>query len=292
MADNALYQVDTATGEPRTIVSGKLAMPAGLAFWSDSAAGAAGADPGGGRLYVADVFAYRTVDLPSRQVEDVRRMWAQSTEELNYPIWASANAEHVLLTSWTSASVQVVDRSSGESLEMIHGFVAPAAAVELPDGRLLVAELGSSSLVLVSATDRAARSALATGVAGPVGLVLADAAGAAVYVTEAGAGALARYSLADGARTVVASELSGPEGLDLLPDGRVAVAEVGKRRLVAIDPEDGSLAVLAEDLPVGLGAPEGAPPAFVPTGVAATPDGWVYFTSDLENAIYRVRVPE
>jgi sugar lactone lactonase YvrE len=288
MADNAVHQVDPETGESRTIVSGQLAMPAGLAFWAADDGSAA---TGGGRLYVADVFAYRTVDVPSGEVSEVRRMWAQSEEELHYPIWASADDDHVLLTSWTSATVQVVDRRTGESLEMLHGFAAPTAAVELPDGRLVVAELGSSSLVLVGAEDRAARSALATGVAAPVGLVRASAAADAVYVTELGAGALARYALADGARTVVASGLDGPEGLDVLPDGRVVVAEVGRRRLVVIDPSSGAVEEIASDLPIGLPAPPGTPPAFVPTGVASALDGWVYFTSDLENAIYRVRVP-
>jgi sugar lactone lactonase YvrE len=282
MADNAVYEVDLSTGGHRTIVSGKLSVPAGISFWQDAT--------GSARLYVADVFAYRTVDPSSGEVTDVRRMWGQSTEELDYPIWASADDDHVLLTSWTSATVQVVDRRTGKSLEMIHGFAAPTAAVELPDGRLLVAELGSASLVVVDAVDRAARLALNTDLRGPVGMVRVTPAGEAVYVTEAELGALARYDVANGLRTQIAAGLEGPEGLDVLPDGRVAVAEVGKRRLVAIDPASGEVAVLAEDLPIGLPAPEGTPPAFVPTGVAAAPDGSVYLSSDLENAIYRVRV--
>lgn len=278
MADNGIYEVDTESGEVRTLVEGKLSVPAGIALWEG---------PDGAEIHVADTFAYRVVDPASGDVREVRRMWGQSLEELDYPIWASVDDDHVLLTSWTSSTVQVVDRASGESLEMLHGFAAPVAAVELADGRIAVAEIGGA-LLIIDAVDRSVRTPVVEDLAAPVGMVLVDDSGSSVYVTEVGSGSLNRYDLSSGERTVVATGLALPEGLAVRADGSVVVAEVGARRLVAIDPADGAITVLAEGLPVGLPAPVGLPPGFVPTGVAVAADGTVYFSSDLDNSIYRV----
>jgi sugar lactone lactonase YvrE len=276
MADNAIYEVDRTSGTFRTLVAGQLAVPAGIAAWEDD---------GQTTLYLADTFAYRTIDPDTGDVTTVRTMFAQSTEELDYPLWASANEDHVILTSFTSGTVQIVDRLTGTSLRMLHGFAAPAAAVELADDRLVVAEVGSDSILIADANGEV-RTSVASGVGGPVGMVLDDDM---LLVTTA-AGALFELDLETGERRDVATGLALPEGLSLLPDGRVVLAEVGQRRLVAIDRESGALEVLAENLPIGLPAPTGLPPAFVPTGVASDSQGNVYLTSDLENAIYRLRI--
>lgn len=285
MADNGVYRVDPASGEVTPLVEGALAMPAGIALWQDSDRAT---------LYVADTFAYRTVDVVSGEVETVRRMWAQDVEELEYPLWAWADGDHVVLAGWSSGTVQVVDRASGESLRMLHGFSGPTAVVELPDERLVVAEAGSGKLLLVS-PDGATRETLVEGLAAPAGLELgpaapegAEDAARELFVTESATGVVSAVALASGARRVVVDGLSIPEGIDLASDGRLVVAEVGKRRLIVIDPDRGGVAELAGDLPIGLPAPAGAPPSYVTTGVAVAPDGAVYFSSDLENAIYRV----
>ncbi len=278
MADNAILEVDLESGKARTLVEGKLAMPGGIGLWEDE---------GRVTLYVADTFAYRTVDASSGEVTTVRRMHAQSTEELDYPFSASATADQVLLTSWFSGTVQRVDRRSGESLEMLHGFAGPVAAVALEDGRLVVAELGSGSLVVVSGAHGETRDTVLGELGGPVALIAAG--GTKVFVTES-AGTLSEVDIATGAKRVIASGLVAPEGLAQLADGGIVVAEVGLQRLVRIDPTDGSVEVLIPGLPIGLPPPPGVPPAYVPTGVAVSADGTVYFTSDLENAIYRLRV--
>jgi sugar lactone lactonase YvrE len=110
-------------------------------------------------------------------------------------------------------------------------------------------------------------------------------------VSEFRAGVLSRLELATGARKVVAEGLAGPEGIDVFPDGRIAVAEVGARRIVAIDPTHGQVTVLAEGLPIGLDLPDSLPPVGLPTGVAAVDDDTLYFVSDLETAIYRLTRP-
>lgn len=53
MADNGIQEVDPETGAAKQIIIGKLAMPSGIGVVSDGAKDT---------IYVADVFAYRTVD--------------------------------------------------------------------------------------------------------------------------------------------------------------------------------------------------------------------------------------
>ena len=46
--------------------------------------------------------------------------------------------------------------------------------------------------------------------------------------------------------------------------------------------------VIAEDLPIGFGFEGDVLPLNVPTGVAVAKDGSVYFTSDIEAALYKL----
>ncbi len=79
-----------------------------------------------------------------------------------------------------------------------------------------------------------------------------------------------------------------PEGIALAPDGKLIVAEVGAKRLVEIDPQSGTVSEIAGNLPIGLvGAPSGLP-TNIPTGVGVGASGTIYFSSDIENAIYKV----
>ncbi|GAA6199555.1 hypothetical protein [Aquicoccus sp. SU-CL01552] len=277
MADNGIQEVDPDTGAVRQVVKGALAFPGGLDLVADDA---------GETLYVADSFAYRTVDAKSGAVRAVARMQA---DHLEYPFNARANADHVLLSSWFTGTVQVMDRKTGDSLHMLHGFAAPQDAVELADGSLLVTELATGKLLRVSGPEGETRETVAEGLVAPLGMVLEGQD--AVYVTEAGAGTLSRIDLASGERTVVASGLALPEGLDMAPDGTLVLAEVAAQRVVSVDPADGAITVLAEGLPIGLPAAAGTPPTYLATGIAVGQDGTVYVTSDLENAIYKL-VPQ
>lgn len=272
----AVYQVNPDDGSSRALTQGALATPAGLAAWEDD---------GKVTLYVADTFAYRTVDVASRAVTDQSTAFAESDQEITYPVWASVDDDHVVLASFSTGTVQILDRRSGKGLRIVHGFAAPEAALELPDDRLLVADVATDA-VLRSGPAGENPEKLLEGIGGPVGMIR-GAAGKVLLTSSAGA--LLELDPESGAHRELATGLALPEGLALLPDGRIAVAEVGLRRLVAIDPDDGALEVLLEDLPVGLPAPVGLPPAFVPTGVAADSQGNIYLTSDLQNAIYRLR---
>ena len=93
---------------------------------------------------------------------------------------------------------------------------------------------------------------------------------------------------ANGGKIVIAKDLKGPEGIALAPDGKLIVAEVGAKRIVAIDPANGAVTEIAANLPIGLPAAPGGLPSNIPTGVGGGATGVIYFSSDVENAIYKV----
>lgn len=274
MVDNGIYQVDTATGNWRTVVEGRLAIPSDIAVASED---------GRETLHVADVFSYRTVDGRTGQVRDVLRMQG---DPLEYPMGIDVGPRHVLLTSWFTNSVQKIDRRSGKSVAMLQDFKAPVDAAELADGALLVLELGTGSLLRVSGATGAERTVIADGLAAPAALATDGASH--VYISELGRNAVLHIDLSTGARRTVADNIAGPEGLDIGPDGRVYVAEVGARRVIALDPRTGERWTVAGNLAIGLPTFDKGPPAFVTTGVAVGKSGAVYVASDLRNAIYKL----
>ena len=132
MTDNGIYLVDKQTGAHRTIVEGKLAIPADLAVVSEG---------GKDTVHVADVFSYRTVDGQTGAVQDVLRVHGETHA---YPLGISVGPRHVLLTSWFSNTVEKVDRKTGKLVASFGEFAAPVDALETADGTIYVAELASS----------------------------------------------------------------------------------------------------------------------------------------------------
>ena len=157
MTDNGIYLVDKQTGAHRTIVEGKLAIPADLAVVSEG---------GKDTVHVADVFSYRTVDGQTGAVADVLRVHGDTHA---YPIGISVGPKHVLLTSWFSNTVEKVDRKTGKLVATLGDFAAPVDALETADGTIYVAELASANLVKVS-PDGKTRSTVVKELRGPVAL--------------------------------------------------------------------------------------------------------------------------
>ena len=275
MADNGIQEVDPETGTAKQVIIGKLALPGGIGVVSDGAKDT---------IYVADVFAYRTVDGATGEVSEPARMHADGVT-LEYPMSATARGDDVLLSSWFTGTVQLIDRKTGKTREMLHDFKAPHDAVRLGDGSILVNELGSKSLVRASGEHGKDRTVVLGNLEGPVGMVAGPSD--TVYVTEAFAGQVSKVG-SKGEKTVVAKDLKGPEGIALAPDGKLIVAEVGARRIVSIDPANGTVTEIAGNLPIGLPAAPGGLPSNIPTGVGIGATGVIYFSSDIENAIYKV----
>src|SRR5689334_8278650 len=259
MADNGIQEVDPETGEAKQVIIGKLALPGGLAVVSDG---------GKDTIYVADLFAYRTVDGATGEVTEVARMHADGVP-LEYPMSATAKGDTVVLSSWFTGTVHVIDRKSGKTREMLHDFKAPHDAVMLDDGSILVAELATKSLVRASGEHGKDRTTVAGGLEGPVGMASADKD--SVYVTEAFAGLVSKIET-NGEKIVVAKDLKMPEGIAVAPDGKLVVAEVGAKRLVSIDPKSGAVTEIAGICRSGYPPrPAGCRPTFRPASASANP---------------------
>jgi streptogramin lyase len=272
MANNEVQAFNPATGDLRTLTSGKVAVPAGLKI-------------DGNDLWVADVFGFRQVDVRTGEVRDVFRM--QREPELDYPFSVGLSPRLFALASWFTGTVQLVDRQTLKTVETIHGLKAPFDAIPMPDGSVIYAELATGSITRASGPKFAEKSVLASGLNGPVQMVIGQ--DGALYVTEA-AGKLLRIPLDASAplRTIVEG-LALPEGVAQTPWGTFVVAESAARRLVEIDPANGTRRTIADNLPIGLAPGPGLPPPYVVTGVAVGRDGTVYVSADRNNAIYRIR---
>ncbi|WPH20924.1 PQQ-binding-like beta-propeller repeat protein [Variovorax paradoxus] len=272
MANNEVQAFDPATGVLRTLTSGKLAAPAGLKIE-------------GRTLWVADVFGFRQVDVRTGEVRDVFRM--QRDPELDYPFAIGLSGTRFALTSWFTGTVQLVDRQTLRTVETIHGLKAPFDAIPMADGSVIYAEIATGSITRASGPRFAEKQVLASGLGGPVQMIVGR--DGALYVTEA-AGKLTRIPLdASAPLRAIADGLALPEGVAETPWGSFIVAESAARRLVEIDPANGSRRTVAENLPIGLAAGPGLPPPYVVTGVAVGSDGSIYMAADRNNAIYRIR---
>lgn len=273
MVDHSIQEVNAATGKSSYVTKGDVAIPGGIKLSGD-----------GKTLYVADVFALRTVDTASGKVTDIKRMHAS---DLEYPFALGISDKHLLLTSWFTNTLQVLDRATLQTKAALHGLKAPTDAIELPDGSFLVIEIATGSLTRLSGAGYKDRSVVVQGLGGPVQMILGKDGN--IYVTEA-AGKLTRINPKDWSKTLVADGLKLPEGVAETPNGRLVVAEAGGRQLTEINPVNGSRRTVAANLPIGFEAGPGMPPPYIPTGVAIDARGNIYFSADRNNAIYRIAV--
>src|SRR5678815_2279673 len=238
MADNGIQEVDVAKGTARQVVKGKLAIPLGIAAVSDGSSDT---------LYVADVFALRTVDPTQGKVTDIARSHAAGTP-IGYPVAVTANRRYVVVTN-NEGPVQRYERST---MRLVQSWSDTHAgnALEMPSGAVIVAAttLGKLSKI-VSGSGSEQRTDILGDLAAPVGLAIAG--DSAVYVSEMVAGRLSRIDVNTGARRVIAQGLDRPQGI--ATDGAaVLVVEAGQGRLVRVELSSGAVEVIARDLPIGL----------------------------------------
>jgi len=275
-AASAIVRVDPASGEQSVIVPGNFSLVGGLALMTHRRREV---------LVVADSYGYRIVDTGTGAVTTTFKL-----TDVGFPYASSdvaVNDEFLALTDMiTRPRVFLVDRSNYQTVATWTKIEAPAGVVLRDNGDPIVADFASGRIIGLSRTDRDLRDILADGLAGPVGLGWAGPD--ALFVTEHTAGTLLRINLEDGSRTVISNTVSEPEGLTVLADGRVAVVEVGRRRVVAIDPATGVSEVLAVELPVGTRVARAPESIYVPSGIAEGADGSLYLTSDQDNSVLKI----
>jgi sugar lactone lactonase YvrE len=274
---SSIWDVDPRSGTRRAVVQGHFGVPGGLACRRG---------PAGDELYLADVFTLKRIDVATRRVTTLVPLDRRSP----FPSNVTLAGEHLVASSLFGGTVVVYDRASGRELRRLKDLKAPHDAVELDDGRLLIAEAGARRLTLV-ARDADLRTRLGDVDDEFMGLAR-DAAGR--WHVGSGGGVLYRIDLAAATLTPVASGLGRIEGLAVTDRGRaflVVDAASGTLREVtpgATPSAPATVRTRASDLPIGLGAPPELPPGRLFHGVAAGDCRDAYLASDRDATLYRI----
>ncbi|HAD09262.1 MAG TPA: hypothetical protein DCF62_07270 [Porticoccaceae bacterium] len=276
MNDNAVYKINTRTGASRNIVRSELSVPGGLDIHTD--------ELGIERVYLADLFTYSTVDGASGHVTDVKRALRDKFE---MPMSINLQGDRLAITSWFTNAVEIYDRESHEVLATYHDFNFPVDAVLINEGEVLVAEQGSGSLLLVSGDHGEDREVVLDEMPGLAAL-RPGSRDDKVYVSDVIEGQLLEVDVDNGKTRVIAEGLDKPEGFDVAADGSIVLAEVGKQRLVRIDPDSGDISEIVKNLAIGLPPVDNTPAAYIQTGVGVSAAGNIYVTSDLNTALYKI----
>ncbi len=272
MNNNALIKINTRTGATRTVVQSEISVPGGLDLIEEN---------GRETLLLGNLFTYSTIDGESGDVTDIKR---GLRDDFELPMSVNIQGERVVVTSWFTSGVEILDRNNHQSLAIHHGFQQPVDALELTNGTLLVAEHGTGSIIEVSEDDD--RNVLVDELPG-IAALRQGSDDDTFYATDVLNGRLLEID-DDGDIEIIAEGLSRPEGFDIAVDGSIVLAEVGKRRIVRIDPDSGEISEIARNLAIGLAPAQGTPPGYIQTGVAVSSTGNIYVTSDLNTAIYKI----
>lgn len=235
--------------------------------------------PDGESIYVADVWMLHEFDSATGEFRRKVDKFGPNT--------VAVDGDNLLTSSLFENSVLIWNPTTQELVAEYYDFNMPLNAVRF-QGDLVVAELGTGSVVRAVGADPAQRTTIADGFVKPMGLAANDEN---LWVSDRDTGKVWQI-IADGEAMeeplLVAQGLYRPEGMALAPDGRLLVTETGTGRLLAMDPKTGATSIMAENLGFSPIYPEGMIPWGMMSGVAVSPSGVIYVTGDEANVVYRI----
>lgn len=258
-----------ADGTVRTVSPGGMTGPGGIALIPQH---------GVETLYVANMMALNPFDPQTGQP-------GPFVERNAFTV--SPDGANLLLTSWFANVVEIWNPATGAAVATYHDFAVPINAVRF-QGDLIVAELGTASVVRVNRADPTQRVTLASKLGVPAGLA---ATADDLWVSDFATGQVLQLVAAGETLrkpVTVATDLVTPEGLAVAADGRLLVVESSAHRLSAIDLATGQVTPLAEELALGAPGLPGMPPTWTFNGVAVDSTGTIYVTGDIDNVLYRL----
>src|SRR6266545_1673181 len=268
----------TADGEVRMVSGGGMILPGGVAALPR------GRD--GESVFVADLFSLREFDARTGRQRRVERGFTGYSQLISPVFTVAPDGDRLLLSSSFANAVQLWDPATHAAVATYTGFAVPLNAIRF-QGDLVVAELGSGSVVRARGANPTERATLATGLGVPAGLAATDDD---LWVGDWATGSVLQL-VADGRPLapprVVAEHLAAPEGLAVAPDRRsLLVVESGAGRLVRIDLATGRVSTVADGLALGAQGIPGLPPTWSFNGVAVGHSGAVYVSGDKANVLY------
>jgi len=264
MADNGIEEVDVKTGTLRQVMK-----RTGLSTAFDIAVMSEG---GRDTLYIADTYAFRSIDPATGKITDLTR-GSTTPQTITRPQAVGAHGGRLFVIGGTAVDVR--DRA-GKRIHLIYNLGGPAADVAGHPGGDVLVLMESGDLLRIAGE---VRTKAATGLKTPVGLAIAPDGTA--LVVERDAGRIVRIDLTSGRISEAAAGFVKPRAIAVRPDGSLIVLDSGAKSVVEVAP-DGKRTVLAKDLPLGYipHAPWG--------GVAVGAMGAVYVAADGDNSIWRI----
>ncbi len=201
------------------------------------------------------------------------------------PTMVDGSSSGLAFSSSLSGSVRAID-ATGAITYNASGLQHPQGVRLLPGRSLLVAESAADRVLRLGPREDSSPRLVADDLAWPSGLFVVDATQA--YVTESRAGRISHIRLDRYERRSIATGLDRPQGIARMTDGRLAVVETGKRRLVAVDAATGQIEVLADQLPITPAGADGAADPHTMADVTAAPDGTLYVSANAPPTILKL----
>lgn len=269
---NSLWVVSPSVESPVSFYQSPLVTPGGICFTR-------------GGLFVADQYSVKEFDPDSGYLRRTILI-PDLAGQVIYPTNVSASDEFLIVTSWISGTVHLLDPASGQVAWKFGGLSAPQSAVVLPGGDVLVAEMARGQIVRLSRFEGRESVVITTDVEGPRGpcdLALAPDGG--VYVTENFGGAVSFVDPYAFFYKPIVKNLQGVEGLTVTAEGDLLVMEARTQRLIRVNPKSGEVLEIAGNLPIGLPTLSGLPPVWFMSDVAVANNGDIYLSCDRENSI-------
>jgi len=269
---DGIEEINPVTGAVRQVATGSIGLPgAGVLIEKD----------GRETLVIPGMLCQNLIDTKTGAVTLLPRRG-----DIIWSSWLDWKDDIVVLSSFAFGQIQWLNANTGEPTRTLSGFENPYAVKIMPDDSLLVAEYGSGRILRLHPPFTGTPEVVAEELAGPLGFVLSGTG--TLYVTEAADGRVSAITLSDGTRKIIREGMRQPEGIAQLADGRLVIAEVGAKRIVAIDTDTDELEIIANDLPLGLPPFMGPPKTFLPTGVLVGNDGIIYVTADVTHTVLKI----
>ncbi|MCB2079938.1 MAG: SMP-30/gluconolactonase/LRE family protein [Novosphingobium sp.] len=212
----------------------------------------------------------------------------------NFPGWtrdavASGAGEWIVTTA--DGNVTRWKPAAEESEVLASGYDRLMGVDLAPGGAIVTAEYGTGRVLSLSGGEA---TVLAEGLSAPMGVAVSS--DGTVYVAESEGGRVVK--LAGGKAETVIDGLGKPEGL-AISGGKLLVIDTKAKELVSQELSSGKREAIAGSLPVGFpagvdfkplgGVGDMCGPMTGFTGLAASDDGTVYVSGNLEGSVLAVR---
>jgi len=256
----------------RLVSPGGINMPGGLALSED-----------GERLWLADFFALRALDPATGSELEVERD-VIGMSEIGSVMTVHPDGDSLILTTWLDNQVKVWDPQERRISARYEGFAAPIDALVF-EGWIVVSEFATGRVVRFRPSSPEDRDTLVGGL-GPAGLASRDGD---LFVADNGGGRV--IQLAENGKFLkegreIATDLWGPEGIAVAPDGTLYVVEAPAHQVTRID-RKGRKTIVAEGLDLHVPAQGAFPDTMLFNGIAAG-GNHLYVSGDGSNVIYKI----